>query len=90
MGAAMAIPMVAWMRRRGHPWRDGAEMTAAMLVPTFALVVPVALGLPVPWRSHGALMMATHLAMVGGMVLLMLVRWDRYAGDGHCRATDRR
>ncbi len=41
MGASMAVPMVAWMRHRGHSWSDGGEMTAAMLSPMFALVLPV-------------------------------------------------
>jgi flagellar biosynthetic protein FliP len=39
MGAFMSVPMVAWMSYRGHPWSDGLEMTAAMLVPMFALVL---------------------------------------------------
>ncbi|MBI3966238.1 MAG: hypothetical protein HY329_11450 [Chloroflexi bacterium] len=44
MGVFMSVPMVAWMRHRGHSWPDGLEMTAAMLVPMFALVLPVWLG----------------------------------------------
>lgn len=34
---AMSLPMVAWMRIRGHSWRCAAEMTAAMAAPTVAL-----------------------------------------------------
>jgi hypothetical protein len=45
MGASMSASMVAWMRYRGHPWSDGTEMTTAMLVPTFALVLPIELGI---------------------------------------------
>ena len=78
MGAAMAVPMVAWMRYRGHPWSDGGEMTAAMLVPTFALVLPAELGVG---PSADSLMMLSHVAMYGGMVALMIYRWDRYAHD---------
>jgi hypothetical protein len=44
MGVSMAAPMVAWMRHRGHTWSDGLEMMAAMLVPIFAVVLPVELG----------------------------------------------
>ena len=44
MGAFMSAPMVAWMRHRGHQWSDGLEMMVAMLVPMFALVLPVELG----------------------------------------------
>jgi peptidoglycan/LPS O-acetylase OafA/YrhL len=40
MGAFMSAPVVAWMRCRGHSWSDGLEMTAAMLVPMLALVLP--------------------------------------------------
>ncbi len=79
MGASMAAPMVAWMLHRGHSWKDGLEMTVAMLAPTFALVLPVELGVAVPGLSEGSLMMLSHVAMIGGMVALMLYRWDRYA-----------
>jgi hypothetical protein len=33
VAAGMTVPMVAWMRRRGHGWRSSAEMAAAMVVP---------------------------------------------------------
>jgi hypothetical protein len=80
MGAFMAAPMVAWMRHRGHPWSDGLEMTAAMLVPMLAPVLPVELGVAgyVPGLSEDSLMMLSHVAMIGGMVALMVYRWDRY------------
>jgi YHS domain-containing protein len=82
MGIAMTIPMAAWMRFRGHGWADCGEMSAAMLVPFFALVLPVALGLEIiPGLNPQTLMVPAHGAMIGGMVLLMVYRWDRYA---HC------
>lgn len=77
MGVSMTVPMVAWMRYRGHAWSDGLEMSAAMLVPMFALVLPVALG--VAGSMGEMLMMLSHVAMIGGMVVLMLYRRDRYA-----------
>jgi hypothetical protein len=83
MGAFMAAPMVAWMRYRGHPWRDGGEMTAAMLVPMLAPVALVELGVAVPGLSEGSLMMLSHVAMIGGMVALMVYRFDRYAHGSH-------
>ncbi len=85
MGASMAAPMVAWMHHRGHPRRDGAEMTAAMLLPMFALVVPVELGVSryMPGLSEGSLVMLSHVAMIGGMVALMAYRFDRYAHGAH-------
>jgi hypothetical protein len=85
MGASMAAPMVAWMRHRGHSWSDGGEMTAAMLAPMFALVVPVELGVSryVPGLSEDSLMMLSHVAMIGGMVVLMIYRFERYAHAAH-------
>jgi hypothetical protein len=85
MGAFMSAPMVAWMRYRGHPWSDGLEMTAAMLVPMFALVLPVELGVAryVPGLTDHSLMLLSHVAMIGGMAGLMVYRWDRYAHESH-------
>ena len=83
MGASMSVPMVAWMRHRGHEWSDGGEMSAAMLFPMCALVLPVELGV-VGLAGH-SLMMLSHVAMVGGMVALMVYRWDRYAHGAHNR-----
>ncbi len=85
MGVSMSVPMVAWMRYRGHSWSDGGEMAAAMLLPMFALVVPVELGVSryVPGLSEDSLMMLSHVAMIGGMVALMAYRFDRYAHGAH-------
>ena len=83
MGVSMSAPMVAWMRYRGHSWWDGLEMTAAMLLPTFALMLPVELGVAVPGLSEGSLMMLSHVAMIGGMVSLMVYRRDHYARGTH-------
>jgi hypothetical protein len=80
MGASMSGAMVAWMRLRGHAWWDGLEMTAAMLVPMFAVVIPFGWGMAggTSSQSDHALMMLAHVAMVGGMVALMIYRLDRY------------
>ena len=83
MGVFMSAPMVAWMRRRGHAWADGAEMTAAMLVPMFALVLPVELGIALPGLSAHALMVLAHVGMIAGMAALMVYRWDRYTNGAH-------
>jgi len=90
MGVFMAAPMVAWMRFRGHPWRDGGEMTAAMLVPMLA---PVALVEAVPGLSEGSLMVVSHVAMIAGMVALMAYRFERYTHgprDHHDQRDDAR
>ena len=83
MGVSMSVPMVAWMRHRGHSWRDGGEMTAAMLVPMLAPVAPVEMGVAVPGLSEGSLMVVSHVAMIGGMVALMAYRFERYAHGAH-------
>ena len=85
MGAFMAAPMAGWMRYRGHSWTDGLEMAVAMLVPMFALVVPVELGVAryVPGLSERSLPVLSHVAMIGGMVALMVYRFDRYAHGVH-------
>ena len=80
MGASMSVSMVAWMRFRRHTWSDGLEMSVAMLVPMFAVVIPFGLGAAgeAPGQSDHALMMLAHVAMVGGMVAVMIYRRDRY------------
>ena len=85
VGVSMSVTMVAWMRYRGHSWSDGGELTVAMLLSMFALVVPVELGVSryVPGLSEGSLMMLSHVAMIGGMVALMAYRFDRYAHGAH-------
>src|SRR5689334_1107776 len=38
MAATMTVPMVAWMRHRGHGWGASNEMAASMFIPTFAAI----------------------------------------------------
>jgi hypothetical protein len=33
MALTMTVPMVAWMRYRGHAWRPNIEMAASMFIP---------------------------------------------------------
>src|SRR5690242_3390595 len=33
MALAMTLPMIGWMRFRGHGWRHGIEMSLGMLLP---------------------------------------------------------
>jgi hypothetical protein len=56
-----------------------------MLVPMLEPVLPVELGVAryVPGLSEDSLMMLSHVAMIGGMVALMIYRWDRYAHGTH-------
>ena len=38
MASAMSTSMIAWMRHRGHTWRQGWEMTAAMFAPVVGVL----------------------------------------------------
>ena len=78
MGVTMTVPMVAWMRLRGHAWRPTNEMAASMLVPTFAAMALAATGV----MQGGPLMAVEHVAMLAGMLIVMLLRRDEYSG-GH-------
>jgi hypothetical protein len=79
MGASMTVPMVAWMRVRGHGWRPSLEMGAAMMAPTV-----VAMGL-VGTVEYGLLMGVEHVAMLLAMLGAMLYRRDEYSGHVHHR-----
>jgi hypothetical protein len=76
MGITMTVPMVAWMRYRGHGWRPTNEMAASMLIPTFAAIALVGAGV----MTGGSAMVAEHIAMLGGMLVAMLLRRDEYSG----------
>jgi len=77
MSFTMTVPMVAWMRYRGHGWRPCWEMSAAMFLPTFA-----AIGLL--WGAiatdYGTLMAVQHSVMFPAMLLVMLLRPHEYTG----------
>jgi len=77
MALTMTVPMVAWMRHRGHGWAPASEMTAAMFVPTFAAIALLWAG--AVEDSH-ALLMIQHIAMFPAMLAVMLLRRDEYTG----------
>ena len=77
MAFTMTVPMVAWMRHRGHRWGLAWEMTAAMFIPTFVAIALL-------WTdgnadSHGA-MMVQHVGMFPSMLVAMLLRRHEYTG----------
>jgi hypothetical protein len=79
MAATMTIPMVAWMRHRGHRWQPTLEMAASMIIPTLAAITLLATEI----LGFGALMGLEHVAMLLGMLVAMLLRVDEYAGHAH-------
>lgn len=80
MAVWMTLPMVAWMRFRGHGWRPVNEMAAAMLVP--AAVALVLLGTGVV-TDGDTLIMFEHTVMFPAMFVAMLLRRDEYIGHDH-------
>jgi hypothetical protein len=79
MAFVMTVPMVAWMRHRGHGWRPNAEMAASMFVPTFGVITLMAVGLMDFWSAMGI----EHAAMLPSMLVAMLLRRDEYIGHAH-------
>ena len=78
MGVTMTVPMIAWMRFRGHAWRPTNEMAASMLIPTFAAMALVGAGV----MKGGSAMVIEHVVMLAGMLIAMVLRRDEYSG-GH-------
>ena len=75
MATSMTVPMVGWMLYRGHGQRANVEMSAAMFVPTFAVIA-------LTWTDlvtdTGALMTIEHSAMFVLMAAVMLARPAEY------------
>jgi hypothetical protein len=76
MATTMTLPMVAWMVHRGHGWRANTEMSAAMFLPTFAVIGTLWAGL---LTDLGVLMLVEHVAMLLAMAGAMLLRPSEYA-----------
>lgn len=74
MAAGMTVPMVVWMRHRGHGWRSSAEMAAAMVVPVIPFLCLVWFNV-----SKSALCGVYCALTVPAMLALMLYRRREYA-----------
>jgi hypothetical protein len=66
MAFSMTVPMVAWMRYRGHAWDRSLEMGAAMVVPAIPLICLRLADVVGP--ICGPYCLFSVLAMVGVMV----------------------
>jgi flagellar biosynthetic protein FliP len=80
MAVWMTVPMVAWMRHRGHGWRPTNEMAASMLLPAALALVLLATGATTD--EHGLLVLE-HTLMFPAMLAAMLLRVDEYTA--HCQ-----
>jgi hypothetical protein len=74
MGVNMTVPMVAWMRHRGHGWRSSGEMAAAM----FAPAIPVIALLRADVIAFAAVCGLYCAVMMAAMLVLMLYRRSEY------------
>ena len=83
MGISMTVPMVAWMRHRGHGWRPSNEMGASMMLPTLGVVALLGAGLV---TDFGMLMTIEHTVMFPAMLVAMLLRREEYTGHAHLTA----
>jgi hypothetical protein len=81
MALTMTVPMVGWMRYRGHTWRANVEMAASMLIPAFAVMAGLAVG-----AAKGTLTVPEHAAMLSAMLVAMLLRRDEYSAAHHNHA----
>jgi hypothetical protein len=75
MAVTMTVPMVGWMRYRGHGWRANTEMSASMVLPTFAAIGLLRTGVI---DDTGAVLLFEHVAMLLGMLAAMLLRPAEY------------
>jgi hypothetical protein len=80
MAVTMTVPMVAWMRYRGHGWQPCLDMTAAMALPALGALGLLWGGLV---EDLGVLLVVEHVAMVAAMLAAMLLRRDEYTGGAH-------
>jgi hypothetical protein len=80
MGITMTVPMVAWMRYRGHGWGPSNEMAASMLIPTAGVIALLGAGLV---TDIGTLYTIEHVVMLPAMLIAMLLRRDEYSGHMH-------
>ena len=79
MAFNMTVPMVLWMRYRGHSWERGGEMAAAMNLPLLPLFALYWLGaIPAP-----AVLGLQMMLMVPAMLGVMLYRREEYSAPHH-------
>ena len=87
MATTMTVPMVGWMRYRGHGWRASTEMSASMFLPTFAVIGLLWTGLV---TDVGVLLVAEHVAMLLSMLAAMLLRPAEYSCGAQSHDRDHR
>jgi hypothetical protein len=84
MAMTMIVPMVAWMRFRGHGWRANGEMSLSMVLPTLGAIALLSADVA---EDVGALLVAEHGVMLLAMLGAMLLRPSEYTGHAHAQVT---
>ena len=87
MAATMTLPMIPWMRWRGHGWQPCLEMAAAMIVPAIGVLALLQAGVV---EAVWLLMTIEHAAMFIAMFIVMIARPHEYSHarcDRHDGAT---
>ena len=84
----MTAPMAAWMRFRGMAWTPIAEMSAAMVVEVFLILVLYWVGVlaNAAAGSVSTLWLWQHGLMMPAMLVAMLFRLDFYTTGMHHQA----
>jgi hypothetical protein len=77
MAFNMTVPMVLWMRYRGHSWERGGEMAVAMNLPVLPLLVLNAFDV----ISEGGVLCWQMTLMLPAMLGVMLYRKDEYTAS---------
>ena len=80
MAVTMTVPMVGWMRYRGHGWQPSMEMAASMFIPTFGVIALLWGGVV---AGVGTLLVIEHVVMLPSMLAAMLLRSDEYTSASH-------
>ena len=80
MAVTMTVPMVGWMRYRGHGWQPSMEMAASMFIPTFGVIALLGGGLV---ADVGMLLIIEHVVMLPSMLAAMLLRRAEYTSASH-------
>jgi hypothetical protein len=75
MAFNMTVPMVLWMRSRGHSWERGGEMAVAMSVPVLPLLVLYGFDV-IPARG---VLGGQMMLMIPAMLAAMLYRKEEYS-----------
>jgi hypothetical protein len=80
MAATMTLPMIPWMRWRGHGRQPSLEMAAAMIVPAIGVIALLQGGVI---EAVWLLMTIEHVAMFIAMFIVMIARPHEYSHARH-------